>query len=281
MTMHGVLGNEFLKMWGRWRSAIPFITIGIIVPLLLIGMKLGGGDLLAGALRRLPAAPGSAGANIVNGYLATILIMNGLWIHIPFLLTLVAGDQLAGEGAAGTFRILLTRPASRARVIGAKYLCALAYTAAVVAFTVALSLGLGILLFGTGALVIPWRAFLLLPEGAIPPRLLLSFLLAVWGMWSVTSLAFLFSSLVDNALGPIVGTMAVIIAFYALGTVPVDLFQALRPYLFTTYLPLWQKAFEATMPWEEIVRSCAILGAFSVGFYSVAWYIFERKDILS
>jgi ABC-2 type transport system permease protein len=100
-------------------------------------------------------------------------------------------------------------------------------------------------------------------------------------MWSVTSLAFLLSSLVDNALGPIVATMAVIIACYALATVPVELFQELRPYLFTTYLPLWQKALEATVPWGEILRSCAILGAFSVGFYSVAWYIFERKDILS
>jgi ABC-2 type transport system permease protein len=280
--MRGVFGNEFRKMWGKWRSAIPFITIGILIPLILIGMKMGGGDLLAGALRRLPAAPGRGdGGNVVNGYLATILIMNGLWIHIPFLLTLVAGDQLAGEGAAGTFRILLTRPASRARILRAKYLCALVYTAAVVAFTVLLSLGLGILLFGTGVLAIPWRGFLLLPEAEVPLRLLLSFLLAVWGMWSVTSLAFLLSSFVDNALGPIVATMAVIIAFYALAAVPVELFQTLRPYLFTTYLPLWQKALEATVPWEEILRSSAILGAFSVGFYSVAWYIFERKDILS
>ena len=41
--------------------------------------------------------------------------MNSLWIHIPFLISLVAGDQLAGEGTAGTYRILLIRPPSRRR----------------------------------------------------------------------------------------------------------------------------------------------------------------------
>jgi ABC-2 type transport system permease protein len=219
--------------------------------------------------------------NIVNGYFVTYFVMNALWIHIPFLLTLGAGDQLAGEAAAGTFRILLTRPASRSRILTIKYLTTLFYTFTVVAFLVVLSVGLGLLLFGSGPLLVPAKILTLLPAQEAPWRILLACLLATWGMWVVASLAFFFSSLVDNALGPIVGTMAVIIIFYVISGVPVDLFREMRPYLFTTYLDIWQKALESPIPWREVLDSGLSLGAFGVGFFGVTWYIFVRKDILS
>jgi ABC-2 type transport system permease protein len=100
-------------------------------------------------------------------------------------------------------------------------------------------------------------------------------------MWTVASLAFLLSSLVENGIGPLVGTMAVIIVFLVISNVPVDFFASIKPYLFTTYLDLWQKMFADPVPWDEILHSVYVLGAFSVGFYLVTWYIFLRKDILS
>jgi ABC-2 type transport system permease protein len=109
----------------------------------------------------------------------------------------------------------------------------------------------------------------------------MALLLAVWGMWCVASLAFLFSSLVENAIGPIVGTMAVIIGFYIISNIPADLFTAMRPYIFTTYLNVWGKVMEDPVPWNDVISSVLILGAFSVGFYLVTWYIFLKKDILS
>jgi ABC-2 type transport system permease protein len=100
-------------------------------------------------------------------------------------------------------------------------------------------------------------------------------------MWTVASLAFLFSSLVENAIGPIIGTMAVIIVFYVVGNIPVDLFREIKPYLFTTYLNVWQKVLVEPIVWGDVATSAAILGAFSVGFLGVTWYIFATKDILS
>ena len=276
-----IFWNEFRKMWGKLRSWIPFIAVGVVVPLVLAGAKAGSAGLLRVAGRALPGEfPGSAD-NLVNGYFVTVLIMNGLWIHIPFLLTLVAGDQLAGEGAAGTFRLLLTRPASRSRILFAKYASTLIYTIGLVGFLVGLSVFLGVLFFGTGPLLNPAKPLALIPESEVLLRLLLSFGLAVLGMWSVASLSFLLSSLVNNSLGPIVATIAVLIIFYVITNVPLELFVNLRPYLFTTYLPLWQKAIEPAIPWKEIGSSAAILCGFNVGFYSVTWYIFGRKDILT
>jgi ABC-2 type transport system permease protein len=278
--MRSVFGNELLKTYLRWRSYIAFIAIAIVVPLVLIAMKLNAETLLRGVTRGLARDFLFAG-NIVNGYFVTYIILNALWIHVPFLLTLGAGDQLAGEASAGTFRILLTRPASRSKILAMKYLTTLLYTTTVVVFLVALSVGLGLLLFGGGVLLVPGRVLTVIPAAEAPWRMLFACVLATWGMWVVASLAFFFSSLVDNALGPILGTMAVIIIFYVISGIPADLFRSVRPYLFTTYLNIWQKVLESPIPWREVAESAAALGAYSVGFYGATWYIFLRKDILS
>jgi ABC-2 type transport system permease protein len=275
-----LLHNEFLKTFSKWRSYIAFVTIAIVVPLVMIAVKLQGEMLtksLAGGLAQDIQVPG----NIVNGYFVTFFLMNALWIHIPFLIALGAGDQLAGEAAGGTFRLLLTRPASRSQILWAKYVTTLFYTTAVVGFLVALCLALGAALLGTGDLLFPGRALIVIPEAEVLWRLLLAAGLATWGMWAVASLAFLFSSLVDNALGPILGTLAVIIVFYVIAGIPVDLFKVITPYLFTSHLNIWQKAIEQPIPWPEIVRSALVLGGFDVGFYCLTWYIFVKKDILS
>jgi len=278
--VRSIVGNEILKTSFKWRSTIAFIAVAVVVPLVLIGVKMQGDAVVKGATRALGQDFLFFG-NILNGYFVTALIMNSLWVHIPFLITLGAGDQLAGEATAGTYRILLIRPASRSRILFAKYLTTLLYTLAVVAFLVALAVGLGIAMFGTGVLLVQGKMLTVIPESEAPWRLVLACGLAAWGMWSVASLAFLLSSLVDNGIGPIIGTMAVIIVSYVVSAIPVDLFRAMRPYLFTSYLNIWQKAMEQPLPWGEIFHSGLVLGAFSIGFYLITWYIFVRKDILS
>jgi ABC-2 type transport system permease protein len=278
--MKTILGNEILKTSFKWRSYISFLAIAAVVPLVEIALKLQGTNMERGMMRGLSQDFLLLG-NIVNGYFVTQMIMNALWIHVPFLVTLGAGDQLAGEATAGTFRLLLTRPASRSRILLAKYATTLLYALALVAFMAVLTVGLGVVLFGTGDLLIFGRTFVVVAESEALWRIGVAFALATWGMWTVASLAFLFSSLVENGIGPLIGTMAVIIVFYIVSNVPADLFTAIKPYLFTSYLDLWQKMFEDPIPWNEVLHSVYILGAFSIGFYAVTWYIFLRKDILS
>jgi ABC-2 type transport system permease protein len=275
-----LLGKEILKTYLKWRTYIGFIAIGIIVPLVEIGFKMEGGTLARAMLRSMEKDFVFLG-NLFNAYFITHFVMNSLWIHVPFLISLVAGDQLAGEATGGTFRLLLIRPASRSRILFVKYLTTLLYTVSLVLFLGLLSLGLGLVLFGTGDLLVPGRVLSILPKAVVPLRLSLTFGLAIWSMWCIASLAFLLSSLVENPIGPIIGTMAVIIVFLLVSTIPLDLFVTIRPYLFTTYMNVWQKAMEATIPWSTIASDMAVLAAFSVGFYLVTWYIFVKKDILS
>ena len=278
--MKTILGNEFLKTFFKWRSYIGFIAIAVVVPLVEIALKVEGGSIVKAMTRNLPQdlfLP----PNLFNAYFVTLFIMNFLWVHVPFLISLVAGDQLAGEGSGGTFRLLLTRPPSRSYILFCKYLVTLLYTTLLVVFLAALAVGLGILLFGTGDLLVPGKGMTILATAEVPGRLCIAFLLAIWSMWCVASLAFLFSSLVENAIGPIIGSMAVIIVFLIISNIPVSLFAAVKPFLFTTYFNVWQHAVEQPVPWYKIISSVAILGAFSAGFYLVTWYCFVRKDILT
>jgi ABC-2 type transport system permease protein len=87
--------------------------------------------------------------------------------------------------------------------------------------------------------------------------------------------------LVENAIGPIVGTMAVLIVCFVVSTVDVPLFVAMKPYLFTSYMNIWGLAVEDPIPWEEISLSSTILLGYSAGFFTITWVIFTRKDILS
>jgi ABC-2 type transport system permease protein len=280
--MTSVLGNEIVKTYLKWRTYIGFIAIAVLVPIVQLAMLWEGGTGFRTLTRGLEQDFFLLG-NLFNGYFVTQIIMNGLWVHIPFLISLVAGDQLAGEATAGTFRLMLIRPVSRSAILAAKYITTLLYSFSLVLFLAVLSIGLGLALFGGGDLLVPLpgRMLVVIAAADVPMRFLLAFALATWSMWCVASLAFLFSSFVENAIGPIIGTMAVIIVFLVISTLPIEAFSGVKPWLFTTYLTVWQQAFEQPVPWSGIMASVAKLGGFIVGFYAVTWYIFVRKDILS
>jgi ABC-2 type transport system permease protein len=111
--------------------------------------------------------------------------------------------------------------------------------------------------------------------------MLFAFMAAIWSMTAVASIAFLLSTLVENSIGPIVGTMAVVIVFLVIGNFPFDFFATLKPYLFTTYMVFWQRFLDDPIPWQEIVKSAAILGLHSLGLFFIALGAYARKDIKS
>ncbi len=272
---------ETYKTFSRWRTYISFGVIALVVLLTEVVMRLSAGEIVSRMMRSFHNDFLIIG-NLLNGWFVTAFIMNSLHIHIPFLVTLVAGDLLSGEAGSGTARFLLIRPPSRQKILNAKYGVALFYTAGLVIFLCVLSLVFGHILFGGGDLIIHHYGkmdLVLIPEAELPFRMLLAFIGAVWSMTVVASLAFFLSSLAENSIGPIIGTMAVVIVFLVFGNIPLDFFRNLRPYLFTTDMTLWQRLFDLPIPWREIGRSVLILGLHNVGLFLIASALYRRKDI--
>jgi ABC-2 type transport system permease protein len=202
-------------------------------------------------------------------------------VHIPFFIALVAGDLVAGEATAGTLRMILIRPPSRLKIFTAKIAISMIYTAMLVLCLAALSLGLGTIMFGTGDLLVRGRGLLILSEQQVIYRFLIAYLLAILAMGVVASLALLLSVLVENAIGPIIGTMAIVVVSMIISETPISLFEKIRPFFFTSYTKVWQKAFFEPFPANDIMLSSIYLLIYMTLFLGVAFFIFNRRDILS
>jgi len=278
--MTRLIRSELVKLFFKKRTYIGFGIVLLIVPLIEIAMKLEGGRFLTIAMRGLSQDFLFFG-NLFNGWFLAHQIMNSLWFHIPLLISFVAGDQLAGEATAGTYRLILIRPVSRTSIFTAKYITTIIYTVLFVFFLAALSIGLAIARLGRGDLIVVARGILILPESDVAWRFLIAYLLAAWAMITIASLAFFFSSFVENAIGPIVATMGVLIVFTVISVIPVELFEIPKRFLFTKYLNMWQKIFQDPVPWNEIKTGILFMGAWTLAGVLSAWAVFVKKDILS
>ncbi len=272
---------ELLKTYRKMRTYIGFGLIAVITPIIYWGLSVGGDDMVNGMTRGLQKDFVFVGS-LFNGWFVGHLVMNTLFVQIPFLIALVAGDVFAGEATGGTFRILLTRPPSRSRIFLVKALSTVIYVVSLVAFLGFFTLTLGAFWFGGGSLLSYGEAGVtIFAEGDILWRFILAYALGAWGMCTVAALAMLLSSLVENAVGPIIGTLAIVILFLVLGNLPFAFFENLRPWFFTTYFSVWMQAFGDPVDWSRIAKEIFYLGLYFFGLTGITWTFFRRKDILS
>lgn len=272
---------ELYKIFKKWRTYIGFIAIGILVPIIHIAMVFEGKDTINFMTRNIQQSFVFVG-NLLNTYLISYIVLTSLTVHIPFLITLVAGDLLAGEATAGTYRLMLTRPVTREKFVTAKFIAGVVYTNLLILWLALMSLVVGYFIFGVGELlIIRGDMVIIFEQKDVLWRFLLAYGFASLGMTVVASLAYLFSSLVENAIGPIVSTMAVIIVFVIISAINVDLLQSIRPYLFTNYISSWQLFFDDPIDMQEILKSAGVLILHIVLFFGATLIIFKRKDILT
>ena len=177
---------------------------------------------------------------------------------------------------------MITRPISRNQIVISKFVAGIIYTNVLILWLAIMSLVIGLIIFGAGELlVISNQTVIIFEKSDILWRFLLAYAFAALGMTVVASLAFLFSSLVENAIGPIVSTMAVIIVFIILSAINVDFFQTLKPYLFTNYILSWRLFFDTPVDYSELIKATIILAGHIVFFFSLTLFLFNRKDILT
>lgn len=275
-----LLRIELFKIFSKWRSYIGIIAISVLVPIIQVDLFLRGEEYLNFFTQNLQQSFVFVG-NFLNGYLVANVVLNALILHVPFLITLVAGDLLAGEATAGTYRMLLTRPVSRTQVITAKFLAGTIYTNFLIFWLALVSLGISIMIFGTGELIVIRDNITIFAKDDIFWRFMLAYGYAALAMTVVSSLAFLLSSLVENAIGPIVATMAIIIVFLILSNINLEFFRFVKPYLFTSYLQKWRLFFSDPLDYDALWQAIGVLAAHIAVFFGLTLFLFKRKDIQS
>lgn len=272
---------ELQKIFRKWRTYIGFIAIGLLTVIVQLALYFAGSKMIDFQMRSIEQSFVMIG-NLFNGYFVARLILTALFFHVPFLIVLVGGDLLAGEATAGTYRMILTRPVSRFQVVTAKFIAGWLYVVSLLMWLAFLSIAVSLIIFGTGPLLsFGGGKLVIFAENDILWRFLCAYLFASLSMATVISLSIFFSSLVQNAIGPIVSTMAIIFILLILSTIPIEFLQNLKPYFFTSYLSNWDGFLSDPVDYKEIFHSSLILFAHIAVIYAITTYIFIKKDILS
>lgn len=273
--------NEFIKIASKPRSYLGFGAITLLVGVILFAMKMDGLSFISfitGSFEQTLSFEG----NILNGNLIGFIILQMLVIHIPLLIALVTGDLVSGEAAMGTIRLLLTKPVSRTNILLSKFMAGCVYTLIIILWFAFMAVVVAKILFGTGDLmVLNNDGLVILQAPDVTWRFLSAFALAFLSLATIATLSIMLSCFSENSIGPIVATMAIIILFTIINTLDVQVFDSIRPFLFTTHMAAWRSFFSDPLPKREIIQSVVVLLAHIGIMLSIAIYKFNRKDILS
>lgn len=276
-----MLRLELYKIFRRPRTYISFLVMTAITFLIQLAMYVDGSSFVSFAMQGVGEQFDISG-NIMNGYLVTYLVLQSLLIHIPLLVALVAGDVLAGEANMGTMRLLLTKPVSRTRVVLVKYMASIVYALLLLIWLAVTGLGFSLLIFGPGDMInMKSDSFIMLLQDDIMWRYMLAFGFAALAMATVAALSVFLSVFADNSIGPIIGTMGIIIVLTIFANLEIPLFNLIKPYLFTTHMIAWKGFFDAPVPYNAILQSVIVLVAYIVVFLSATIVVFNKKDIQS
>ena len=270
--------NEFEKVLKRKRTYISFLLIGILIPFIVGAINNGGTTLEKSIYGQLSDSFFFIGS-LLNGYLATYIIIAVLINHMPFLSTIIASDIFSGEYSRSTFRMYLTRPISRTQVLVSKVIVVLAYTSALMGFFFLYALLISISWLGTGELAVFHKGILFLSSDEVIQRFSLAFLISNYVMLTISLLCLLISAISKNSVTPIIITISIVFIGTAITYIPIELFKIINPYLFTGYINSFLKAFHDPIPWSHIGSLVITCTVWSTLFVLLSLFLFNKKDI--
>jgi len=282
---------ELAKMFGRRRTHIGF---GVFVVLELLfaflfnrqksvewvhGMmerraaKLGPLKFLLGDLDDYYSA-------LTMGHMilaVAVVLLGGLF------LALVAGDIVSKEEEDGTLRMVLSRLVTRGRLLAIKYSACGVFTLALIGFAALSSLLTGFLFWKTaGGFFVTSKDLELTAFHKFGPgmgRYLLSIPFLALSMFTVTSLAFLFSCLRMKPATATILTLALL--FIDIILKRMEPLQDIKHVFITSRMSSWQLVLARDIDWSLLAQNFAILGLICAVTFLLGWRAFSRRDFKS
>lgn len=198
-----------------------------------------------------------------------------------FLLVLVTaifvGDTVASEANWSTLRYLLAAPVPRRRLLATKLAVGVLSTAGGIILLVATSYVIGLIAFGNGPLRSPaggtYEGVDALARIAIMATFIFMTLLFTAGV------AFVMTVSTDVPLGAVGTALIIVIVSNILDAI--DALGDLRRWLPTDYGNAWIGALQPDIAWAEMARGATYSVVAFAALTAVAFWRFDRKDIVS
>jgi ABC-2 type transport system permease protein len=193
------------------------------------------------------------------------------------IVALFCGDTVASEASWGSLRYLLAIPVPRARLLRQKLIVALSLSFGANLLLPAWAYLVGGVFFGWA----PGRSPLggTFTTGAALQRLLIVVFYVSLQALLVAALAFLLSVLTDAPLGAVGGaTMLVVVSNILDSITSLDPYRRFLP---THFQYSWLDALGAVVVWDDMIRGTGLVLVYAAVFFALAWWRFQKKDIVS
>jgi ABC-2 type transport system permease protein len=271
------LWTEIRRQASRRRTQLALGFMVLLPLIILVAFQLDsngddGGGGQNGEFSRLSDLATSGGPNFT---LFTLLVSAGFLLVV--VVALFCGDTVASEASWGSLRYLLAMPVPRARLLGIKLAVSLLYSLLAILTLVATALLAGTLRYGWAPLSAPIGGEI--PAGTSLVRLMEIVAYLCVSLLVVASLAFLLSVSTDAPLGAVGGAVLLQILSNILDQITA--LGNLRNVLPTHYADAWLGLLSSPMQTGDLVKGCVAALAYATVFFSLAWWRFLRKDVVS
>jgi ABC-2 type transport system permease protein len=204
-----------------------------------------------------------------------------LTVMSPFLLIVVislfAGDAIAGESNTGNLRYLLVRPIGRGRLLTAKLVIALSLALIATVLLAATAMVVGGLAFGFEPLNLP-PFFEPQSVGSLLLHTAIAAGYVTWSLASVVTFGFMVSTMTASPAGAAGSAVGFAVTSQILNQI--ESLGAVRDVLPLRYFDEWDTLFWSDHLPGDFWNGLLLPIPYAVGFCAVAWWWFRRKDIV-
>jgi ABC-2 type transport system permease protein len=243
--------------------------------------------LVIGIALRLsaPKAEGGNGAGVAffnqlagNGVFLTFIALSTLLILVlPVVVSVVAGDSIAGEAGYGTLRYLLAVPAGRTRLLAVKYGVIVTFGLCATFIVSAMALAVGAVLFPVGPVTLLSGTTVSLGTGLL--RLLFVTLYVAAAMAALGAIGLAISTLTEHAIGAIAAATILVVVSEVLDNVPQ--LGVIHPYLLTHWWLAFDSLLRVPVDTSALLHGLLSFALYALIFGSFAWARFTSSDVTS
>jgi len=280
MTMfYHHLRNELWKLFGKKRTYIGFGAFLLAQNAMLLTFRF---THWRSDLERMLAGNGYLAQEYVSALtVAVIMLIPQVVLLMPLYVALVGGDLVAKEVEDGTLRMILSRPISRFRLLLAKWVAGVIFSAALV-------LVLGGTALGFARMWFPWKSMFVFVPGMVfsvlsPEE---GFRLYLWSHLFMTlnasvilGIAFMYSCF--NMKPAAATILALSLLFVNLVMEGIPFFERYHEYLLTYHFRCWHNVYAQPIPWAQMWQSLCVLLAANLTTFLIGAAAFQARDIKS
>jgi ABC-2 type transport system permease protein len=270
--------NELRVTFFRRRNQLLLLVVAVFPLLIGIGLKAAAPQ--GGGGGRGPGASGAAYFSQLagNGVFLTFVALSLLLILVlPMVVSVLAGDSVAGEAGYGTLRYLLAVPAGRTRLLAVKYATIVVWGVTATFIIAVVALLTGVALFGAGPVTLLSGTTVSLADGLVHVLWVTLYVCAAMAALGAIGLAI--STFTEHSIGAIAAAMIIVVGSEVVDNI--QQFAPVAPYLPThwwlSFDSLLRTPIDTTTLWHGLASFVIYAGVFCC----IAWARFTSSDVTS